>query len=143
MTDQTKITATTLPTPQRAAFIPALASPRYMMNFEGGLFNLMGQADASYTGGFWEFVKLSNGGAFAYPRQAEGWEMASMNYWSGHMSDEAAGIAITICVCSLLSFKAAEDGNDAAGQKLSNNYYMLRDYAAEHAEAAAIFAFID
>lgn len=138
------ITATPIKSERaRLDFLPGLAGS-YFMALETALFRIMDKAcPDDYSGGYWEYVRLSNGGGFAYPTAEEGWNMTSLNGWQGLMSAEAAGICVTLTALSHLSFIAHDKGSMAVSQKLAENFYLLRDFALEHSEQRDIFAFID
>jgi hypothetical protein len=59
------------------------------------------------------------------------------NGYKGEMSADAAGITVCLFAYSHLSFRYSE--NDA----FADHFHLLREFAAEHAEASAIFAAID
>ena len=59
------------------------------------------------------------------------------NDYEGVMSADAAGITVCLFACSHLSFRYSED--DVFG----DHFHLLREFAAQHAEASAIFAAID
>jgi hypothetical protein len=140
----TNITATRIEDEQeRMSFLPSLTGS-YFLRFEHLAFRSMEQATDDYGGGFWNYVKLSNGSGYMFPASdLKTFRMGSMNAWLGDMSPEAAGIAISLCAFSWLSFDANAEGNQSVMFKLAENFHALREYAAEHKEAAAIFAFID
>jgi antirestriction protein len=53
------------------------------------------------------------------------------------VSADAAGVIVTLYVLSELSFKYPEE------PLFADHFHQLRDFAAEHAEAALIFSAID
>ena len=57
------------------------------------------------------------------------------------VSDEAAGIIVTMFALSHLAVYVAERGGDT--DHLTEQYWFLRAYAVDHAEAAAILAAVD
>lgn len=72
------------------------------------IFGLMNEMCEVYQGAFWEFSKLTNGGAFIWPEMSE----TSLDMFNPHngndarLSPEAAGIAICLMSYSIWSFKA-------------------------------------
>ena len=89
-----------------------------------------------YGGGSWKFFDLSNGGWYTAPAGDKKYNVQqNMNGYEGEMSADAFGITCTIFTIGQLM----QGGNE----KLINAYHSLMDFAAEHAEAAAIFGAID
>ncbi|WP_286866794.1 MULTISPECIES: antirestriction protein [Pantoea] len=105
---------------------------------EAHVFGLMNEMCEVYQGAFWEFSKLTNGGAFIWPDMQE----ASLDMFNPHngndarLSPEAAGIAICLMSYSIWSFKAESP-------VLVEHFYQLRDYALQHQEHVQIFRLID
>lgn len=104
-------------------------------------------AESSYSGGLWDFYELSNGGHFMAPRIARlaapgsTVSIESPNGSQVQVSDEAAGIIATMFALSHLAVFVAERGGDT--DHLTNQYWFLRAYAIDHAEAPAIIAAVD
>lgn len=93
----------------------------------------------SYSGGYWEFYNLSNGGFFMAPDMGYSIEMfVSGNGFSGKLSSEAVGIIATLFALSSLAFDYYE-----VSDIFSIKYHQLRDYAKEHPESIDIFSAID
>lgn len=105
---------------------------------ESAIFDVMRRICATYTGGMWSFYQASNGAAFMV---LDGEAPLTLAVWgnnfTGSMSREAASIAATIMGLSELSFRWPHN------ETLSEQFYLLRDYAAQHAESASIFGAID
>ncbi|EPL6454024.1 antirestriction protein [Providencia rettgeri] len=106
--------------------------------FEVVIFTIMGQLCDEYTGGYWEFCTLPNGGAFIYP-DLDHEKLALFNMHNGNeaeLSPEAAGVAVCLMLYSQWSFRTESE-------LLVNRFYQLRDYAIQHSESSAIFHLID
>nr|WP_321440401.1 antirestriction protein [uncultured Hyphomonas sp.] len=131
------ITKTRVQEAERLGFLPRQAGADYL-RFESLVFHIMDKASPDYSGGYWDFYSLSNGGFFIAPasddRFAIHWDL---NYFEGEMSAEAAGIAVCLLVLGNLSFESTNP------QHMAEKFYALREFAADHAEASAIFGFID
>jgi hypothetical protein len=118
------------------------ALPKYfgaqMMIFEGAVFDFMDRFCSDYTGGFWHFFSLDNGGFFMSPSSLEKEVSFSvdLNGFEGVMSNEAAGIACCLFAMSHLSF------SDKTGN-MAERYHELREFALDHQEAGLIFSAID
>jgi antirestriction protein len=109
---------------------------RHMLAVEDAVYRFMRQLAKDYSGGYWHFYELSNGGFYMAPEceplvlQVEG------NGYAGRLSAEAAGITACLFALSHLTFRIPD-------QLISDHYYLLRDFALEHSEASAILAAID
>ncbi len=122
---------------ERLEFLPSFVG-KHFMAYESMIYDRLREAsNGQYTGGYWEFYTLSNGGFYMELMQDEVLNMECVgNYFSGTMSAEAASIAINLVVQNAFAWQVDAD-------KHSENFYQLRDFALEHEEAAQIFAFID
>lgn len=106
--------------------------------FEVVIFTIMGQFCDEYTGSYWEYCTLSNGGAFIYP-DLDHEKLTLFNMHNGNeavLSTEAAGIAVCLMLYSQWSFRTESE-------LLVERFYQLRDYAIQHPESSAIFHLID
>lgn len=106
--------------------------------FEVIIFTIMDQFCDEYTGGYWEYCTLTNGGAFIYPDLGPE-KLTLFNMHNGNeakLSPEAAGVAVCLMLYSQWSFRTESE-------VLVERFYQLRDYAIQHAESSAIFHLID
>ncbi|HFT7230075.1 TPA: antirestriction protein [Klebsiella pneumoniae] len=132
--------ATLVPDEQRADFWPQhFGSIPQWSTLEPTVFAWMDRFCTDYSGGIWNFYMLSNGGAFMAP-EAESYELWSlfntMNGNGGELSAEAAGIAVCLMTYSHHAMRIECDA-------MTEHYYLLRDYALNHAECNAIMHIID
>ena len=131
----TLITSKLVALDDRPNFLPKHVGSQFL-RYEFLTYDIMEKASADYGGGLWEFVELSNGGFYMSPDTERQFHIVwEDNYFDGVMSADAAGIGVSLMAQSWLSF----DGNE----RLAEKFHHLRDYAAEHSEAAAILGFID
>lgn len=131
------ITATLVPESERLNFLPRHFG-RLMLTVEQEIFTQMRELCETYSGGYWAFHTLSNGGAFLAPAEAEPLAITvHSNDYQGTMTAEAAGITVTLFALSHLAFRYPQE------ERLSERFHQLREFAGEHAEASAIFAAID
>lgn len=137
--DQTKpVTAMIVPMERRIAVLPAFF-PGYYMKVEASVYDWMRRFCPDYRGGYWEYVTLSNGGMFLYPKRSDGGTYKLEWYgngFTGEVSAEAAGLIMTLMAMSHLSFEIPDD-------RLSENFNDVREYAAQVPEAEKIFAALD
>lgn len=116
------------------------ALPRHfgwrMPTVERRVYNLMSQFASAYSGGYWHFFELSNRGFYMSPPDV-GYEICiDSNGFRGHMSGDAAGIAVCLFSFSQLSF-------EYPAEVFTEHFHRLLDFAADHAEARVIFRAID
>ena len=136
MNDTTAITAVRVETAKRMDFLPRYFG-RDMMRVEFAVYDAMARLCASYSGGFWDFYELSNGGGYlSYVGPALDLFVAG-NGFEGRLSGDAAGLVATLFALSSLSFQCENN------PRYAERYQQLRDYAAHHAESALIFQAID
>ncbi|WP_275075305.1 antirestriction protein [Providencia rettgeri] len=133
------ITMTLVPDEQRLDFwLNHFGSVKDWATFEVAIFTTMGQFCDNYHGGYWEYVTLSNGGAFIYPDISDD-PLTLFNTHNGNeavLSQEAAGIAVCLILYSIWSFQTESE-------VICDRFYQLRDYASQHPESSAIFHLID
>jgi antirestriction protein len=76
---------------------------RYMMTFEGFVYDLMRQFSPEYTGGNWRFMEVSTGSFFMTPPNRTYRIAVPSNGYQGEMSADAAGITVCLfakkCCC--------------------------------------------
>lgn len=131
------ISATLLADQQRLNFLPRHFG-RQMMAVEQHLYGRLSELSSDYMGGYWNFYDLSNGGCYLAPTTPERLRIVVQgNDFEGTMSADAAGITATLFTLSELSFRFRH------AEVLGTRFHQLRDFAADHAEAALIFRAID
>ena len=113
----------------------------YMTRFETLVYEWMTRLDEEYTGGYWEFYELDNGGFFLAPSEERDYKLYSINYNEKVVSNIAAGITVTLF--ALNSLMVINNISDSMQSQLVDKYYALRDFAANCDEAAKIFSLID
>jgi len=109
---------------------------RHQLIVEDAVYAFMRHLCAEYTGGFWHYFELSNGGFYMAPDGQRLKVRVSGNGFSGEMSAEAAGITACLFALSHLSFQIRTE-------VISNHFYQLREFVLEHQERRAILAAID
>ncbi|MGN6424255.1 MAG: antirestriction protein [Asticcacaulis sp.] len=122
----------------REMFLPTLFGGRHIIVAETTVYGFMGRlSPEDYQGGLWDFFALAGAPLFLAPPTKERYRIAcDTNGFEGEASAEAAGIIATLFTFSHLSFQYGSD-------LLSEGYYRLYDYAADHPEARVIFGAID
>ncbi|MDR2227786.1 MAG: antirestriction protein [Providencia sp.] len=133
------ISATPVPNHQRMRFWQThFGAVKGFTTFEVVIFTIMSQFCDEYTGSYWEYCTLPNGGAFIYPDLSPE-KLTLFNMHNGNeakLSPEAAGVAVCLMLYSQWSFRTESE-------LLVERFYQLRDYAIQHPESSAIFYLID
>lgn len=120
----------------RLDFLPKYLGDHFF-KFETLVYSFMDKFCIGYTGGYWNFYGLSNGGMFmSYATDEECRIVNAMNYFEDTLSAEAASIALNIFALNALICQTRDE-------KIFDLYEALRDFAAEHPEGAKIYRFID
>ena len=109
---------------------------RHMLTVESAVYSFMRRLAQDYSGGYWHFYELSNGGFYMAPECEPIILRVAGNGYAGCMSAQGAGITACLFAFSHLSFRIPE-------ALIIDHYYQLRDFALEHPEAGAILAAID
>ena len=132
----TKIISVRVPDNERLAFLPRHAG-KSMLSVENSVYKALSRFCKDYTGGYWNFYELSNGGFYMAP-DLDGFLplFIESNGYEGEASADAAGIVSTLFALNYVC-------NLSGDEKLIDRYYWLRDFAGEHDEADEIFAAID
>lgn len=133
------ITATKVPDSKRLSTLPKLFG-RQCVHIESAIFDMASNLIEGYRGGYWEFFTLDNGGFYMAPSHTE--LVRVQVEGNGHddtMTADAAGIVCCLMAYSNESFRAS----GACQETLADQFHLLRDFAAEHPQASAIFSAID
>lgn len=133
-----RITAKIVPESQRMSVADKNFGIRYPLVVEPMVYQFATQLASAYTGGYWEFYSLSNGGFLMTPKLDEVFHITADNGYEGTMSAEALGITACLYTYSNLSF-----GEGKFGETCADHYERLYQFAIQHPEAAAIRAAID
>ncbi len=132
------IANTIVPESERLSIVDGLFSMSYMLKLEPAVFSIAEALAESYTGGYWEFHNLSNGAFYMAPCHDTEFTVSCENGFEGKLSPDAFGITVSLYAFSELSF-----GGDRLAQTCAKQFHLLREYAAEHPEASAIYRAID
>lgn len=109
---------------------------RHTLAVEGLVYDFMSRFASTYSGGYWRFFELSNGGFYMSPPDEHYDLRIDSNGFEGRMTADAAGITVCLFTFSHLSFNYSTD-------IFTKHFHWLRDFALEHAESPVIFAAID
>lgn len=138
MTRSTIVSGKIVPEAQRMNVADKHFGIRYPLVVEPMVYQFATQLAPAYSGGYWNFYRLSNGGFFMAPKLDESFEVTADNGFSGTMSAEALGITACLYTYSNLSF-----GEGRFAETCTDHYHWLYAYAMSHPEMVAIRAAID
>ena len=130
------IIAAQVPEGARLAFLPKHFK-LHMMAVENYIYSRFRTLCPSYTGGYWDFYELSNGGCYLAPNGEPRAIDNPDNHFADTVSADAAGIIITLYTMSELSFRYENE------PLFGTHFHWLREYATTHVEQALIFRAID
>ena len=133
------IICSTVPETERMDFVDKLFGISYVLKLEPTVFNMAGMLAAEYSGAYWEFFTLSNGGFFMAPRGEDTiFDVSCQNGFDGKLSANALGLASSLYAYSHLSF-----GGDAFSELAATHFHWCRAWACEHPESSSLLACID
>jgi hypothetical protein len=107
--------------------------------FESLTFNALKRlaGEKQYTGGYWNFYRLSNGGFYMAPSHDKVFHLSNAeNYYEGTVTPDAAGIIASLFALNQLCARTQIEEHIEL-------YYYLRDYVYQHSERRQIFKAID
>jgi hypothetical protein len=79
----------------RFTFLPSLFGHRFMVRGEELVYRWLDALTEDYTGGYWNFYALTNGGFYMAPAAPKRMRLAvGGNGFSGEMSGDAAGVEL-------------------------------------------------
>jgi hypothetical protein len=122
---------------QRMSVTERLFSIYYPMRLEPVVFGITEKMSKDYTGGYWDFYTLSNGGFYTAPSGDDIFHVTCDNMFEGDLSADALGITACLYAYSHLSF-----AGDFA-REYALHYHRLRVYMMEHPEVKQILGAID
>lgn len=132
------ITNIIVPESERLAFVDRLFGIQYVTKLEPTVFSMAEHLAPDYTGGYWEFHGLGNGGMYLAPRFDTEFSIVCENGYEGMLSPDALGITACLYAFSHLSF-----GDGRLAQTCAEQYHLLREFMFEHPEAKAILRATD
>lgn len=132
------ITNTIVPESERLAFVDRLFGIQYVTKLEPTVFTITENLAPDYTGGYWEFHDLGNGGFYMAPRFDTEFSIVCENDYEGTLSPDGLGITACLYAFSHLSF-----GDSPFAQTCAEQYHLLREFMFEHPEARAILRATD
>ena len=138
MTNKT-ITRKLVPINQRINHTANIFGVQFPTRFEPAVYRIAGMIAPEYSGGYWDFYTLNNGGFYMAPDSDKTFQVICENGFEGKLSGDALGITVCLYAYSRLSFS----GNQELAEICANQYHWLREYMLEHNEARGISGAID
>ena len=132
------ITKTIVPESDRSAFVDRLFGISYATKLEPTVFTMAERIAPEYSGAYWTFHELGNGGFFFSPSIETLFDVVCENGFKGKLSPDALGITACLYAYSHLSF-----GDVCFAQTCAEHYHLLREFMFEHAEAVRILRATD
>jgi hypothetical protein len=133
------ITSKLVPTHSRTKVTAQLFGLNFPMRLEPTVFSFADHMAENYSGGYWDFYTLSNGGFYMSPRHDEPFNVSCDNCHEGRLSSDALGIVVCLYAYSHLSFS----GRNGFDEVCAEHYHLLREFASAHDESQGIFSAID
>ena len=124
---------------KRTSHTARLFGLHFPMRLEPAVYGLTENMSEDYSGGYWDFWELSNGGFYMSPSSQKKFKVSCMNDYAGEMSADALGITACLYAYSHLSFGQESQFTDTCAQ----HYHWLREYALDHDEVGEIFRAVD
>ena len=137
--ETTTITRQLVPENQRLSVIEKLFGTHFPVRLEPTIYGITEEMAEGYSGGLWNFYRLSNGGFDMAPEADEHYNVHCANYWQGKLSADALGIVACSYCYSFRSFS-----RDVEFARLcAQHYHWLREFMFDHSEVGSILEAID
>jgi hypothetical protein len=127
-----------VPEDQRLSITEKLFGIHFPLKLEPVIYGITDRMAEDYTGGYWEFYTLNNGGFYMAPSLDDTFNVICENQFEGDLSADALGITACLYAYSNLSFA---DGRLA--RVCACHYHRLREYAMDHPEVRVILGATD
>ena len=128
------VTRELVPEDQRLAITEKLFGMAFPLQLEPVVYGITDRMAQEYSGGYWDFYTLSNGGFYMAPSEDRIFQVKCQNMYEGDLSADALGITACLYAYSNLSFSLSD---------IARHYHLLREYSMGHAEVSAIVAATD
>lgn len=123
---------------ERISHTAKLFGLNFPMRLEPAIFNVAANLASDYSGGFWEFYELSNGGFYMAPVSDKKFSVSCENGFEGKLSADAFGLVVSLFAFSHLSF-----GESSFAEACAEHFHLLREFVLDHPEADSIMRAID
>jgi hypothetical protein len=137
-TSQIQVTREPVPEDQRMAITEKFFGPNFPMKLEPVIYGITDRMADAYSGGYWDFYNLSNGGFYMAPSGDDVFHVTCDNMFEGDLSGDALGITACLYAYSNLSF-----GHGGFARECARHYHLLREYMMNHPEVRNILSATD
>lgn len=134
---QSAMKATLVSEKDRIHFLPKRLPNGFYIRGEQLIYKWMGLLSPDYSGGYWEFYDLSNGGFYIAPTHPELLKIhVEGNGFQEAVSPNTAGIIASLFGLNTLACQTQN-------QAVTEQYYQLHDFVLDHPDRSLILAAID
>ena len=138
MNKQTTVTRTLVSEDQRLIITEKLFGVHFPLQLEPVIYGITERMAEDYTGGYWDFYSLSNGGFYMAPSEDRIFHVKCQNMYEGALSADALGITACLYAYSNLSFSLS-----GIAREYARHYHLLREYMMDHPEVREILCTTD
>jgi hypothetical protein len=128
-----------VPEHQRTSHTAHLFGQAFPLLLEPTVYGWASRLSPDYSGGYWQFFHVSNGGFCMAPEADHAFRVIADNCYEGRLSADAFGIVTCVYSYSHLSFI----DNHSMAQVFAQHFHWLRDYLLDQPEAEDILRAID
>jgi hypothetical protein len=132
------VTRDLVPEDQRMIVVERLFGMAFPLQLEPVVYGITDRMAEEYTGGYWHFYTLSNGGFYMAPVDDGLFHVKCRNMYEGDLSADALGITACLYAYSNLSFSLSD-----IAEEYARHYHLLREYMLGHPEVREILGAID
>jgi hypothetical protein len=132
------VTRQLVPEHRRMDVVEQLFGTAFPLQLEPVVYGITDRIAQEYTGGYWDFWTLSNGGFYMAPAEDRIFHVKCQNMYEGNLSSDALGVVSCEFAYSNLSFSLSD-----IARKYARHYHLLREYMVEHPEVREILGAID
>ena len=137
--ESTPVTRTLIPEEQRLSHTANLFGAHFPLQLEPVIYGITERMSEAYSGGYWHFYSLDNGGFYIKPDSDQIYKTSCDSYFTGELTADALGIVSCLYAYSHCSFSK----DKVFGRLMADHYHWLREYMFEHPEVAAILGATD
>jgi hypothetical protein len=132
------VTRELVPEDRRMDVVEQLFGTAFPLQLEPVVYGITDRVAQEYTGGYWDFWILSNGGFYMAPSEDGVFHVRFRNMYEGGLSADALGIAACLYAYSNLSFSLSD-----VAREYARHYHLLREYVLGHPEVREILGATD
>jgi hypothetical protein len=127
-----------VPEDRRLSVTAELFGTWFPTRIEPVVYTITGRLAEDYTGGYWDFWTLSNGGFYMAPSGDRIFHVICENQFEGDLSADALGITACLYAYSNLSFSLT-----VMAREYARHYHLLLEYTMDHPEVREILGATD